>query len=63
MSCPAQDGGLSKIIKYYILSLACAGSSGDALKGNQGLGSRFDPHPKAKGGWSNLVSPIYSTTR
>ena len=32
MSCPAQDGGLSKSIKYYILCLACARSGGDALK-------------------------------
>ena len=33
MSCPAQDGGLSKSIKYYILCLAYARSGGDALSG------------------------------
>ena len=31
MSCPAQDGGLPKGIKYYILYLACTRSGGDAL--------------------------------
>ena len=32
MSCPAQDGRLSKSIKYYILCLAYARSGGDALR-------------------------------
>jgi hypothetical protein len=31
MTCPAQDGGLPKGIKYYVLSLACAWSGGDTL--------------------------------
>ena len=31
MTCPAQDGGLPKGIKYYVLSLACAQSGGDAF--------------------------------
>ena len=31
MSCPAQDGGLSKSIKYYILRQVYARSRGDAL--------------------------------
>ena len=31
LSRPAQGGGLSKGVKYYILYLVCAGSSGDAL--------------------------------
>jgi hypothetical protein len=34
MCCPAQDEGLSKGLKYYILYLACAGSCGDAQTQN-----------------------------
>ena len=33
MSYPAQDGGLPKGIKQYILDLACARSGGDTLSG------------------------------
>ena len=37
MGCPAQDGGLPKDIKYYILHLAYSRSGGDDLRKRETL--------------------------
>jgi hypothetical protein len=59
MSCSAQDGGLPKGIKYFILCLACAGSSGDALSTFSPIGA---PHIMWLFIWSSLVNVRFEET-
>ena len=48
-------------LRGFLIVLSIREAYCSYLNGNQGLGSRFGPHPKAKGGWSYLSSSIYSS--
>jgi hypothetical protein len=57
---PRPNGGLSKRIKYYILCLAYARSSGDALRGLKsslviGQKAQLGPNPFTPRGRTDLV--------
>ena len=63
MSCPAQDGGLSKSIKYYILCLAYARSGGDALTWDEFMVHSVNrPLDSAKEGFRHVVLPAPHVT-